>query len=171
MSETLDTKKLPAIDGFDISARIVPDTDSSPLDVDCYSAEDIAAWREDQWSYVGTIVTASRHGIELGSASLWGSEYGSSPGWGNRSISPLDGEGEEFINGYGPGLIAEAVAEAKATVEKLTAGPMWLIYADANGERHYQPWQDVATAGTLIDGDGDDMELVGWTTVAPGGAE
>lgn len=46
---------------------------------------------------------------------------------------------------------------------------MWLVYVDFNGNRHYQPWQDLTSAGTLIDPEsGDDMEVVGWTTAAPG---
>ncbi|MCV7174842.1 hypothetical protein [Mycolicibacterium sphagni] len=49
----------------------------------------------------------------------------------------------------------------------MKATPMWLVYADEHGERHYQPWADVATAGTLSDDDGEDMELIGWTDIAP----
>ncbi|BBY54004.1 hypothetical protein H7J07_05220 [Mycobacterium koreense] len=45
---------------------------------------------------------------------------------------------------------------------------MWLIYEDSTGEKHYQPWQDVDTAGGLVDPDTDeDMELVGWTEDRP----
>jgi len=47
-------------------------------------------------------------------------------------------------------------------------GNMWLVYADCNGDHHYQPRQDVAEVGTLIDPEsGDDMEMVGWTTTTP----
>lgn len=41
--------------------------------------------------------------------------------------------------------------------------PMWLVYVDATGKQHYQPWEDISTAGVLIDDDGEDMELIGWT--------
>lgn len=45
---------------------------------------------------------------------------------------------------------------------------MWLVYVDAHGGRHFQPWHDVVSVGTLIDPDtGEDMETVGWTTEAP----
>lgn len=41
---------------------------------------------------------------------------------------------------------------------------MFLVYKDSDGEFHYQPWQDVAEVGTLIDPEtGDDMELIGWS--------
>jgi hypothetical protein len=55
----------------------------------------------------------------------------------------------------------------------MNTAPMWLIYEDDDGEtvtRHYQPWQDIATAGVLINDIGNDMTLVGWTTEAPGGS-
>ena len=114
---TIDGKLVGVIDGFDIEAKLVPDVDTSPGEFDCYSDGDIAAWKRGDWSYVGTIVTASRVGVELGSSSLWGSEYGSRPGAG--WVSPLDGEGDEFINGYGPQLIREAIGEATAKLEEL----------------------------------------------------
>ena len=44
---------------------------------------------------------------------------------------------------------------------------MWLVYADDEGDWHYQPWQDLTESGTLIDQDtGNDMEMIGWTTQA-----
>lgn len=120
MEQIIERKSLGMIDGFAIVAVIVPDTDSHPDDADCYAEADKQAWREGRWSYVGTIVTAFQHGVELGSSSLWGSEYGYSPSWG-KDISPLDGEGDEFVNGYGPGLIAEAIAEAKEIASRISA--------------------------------------------------
>lgn len=118
--DTIETKSLGTLEGFDIEARIVPDDDAHTdedwrlLDRDARDAYD-----REEWSYVGTIITASREGIELGSASLWGSEYGLIPGvWG--WVSPLNGTGIDFVNGYGPDLIAEAIAEAKATLARLT---------------------------------------------------
>lgn len=118
--DVIDRKQLGMIDGFAIEAVIVPDLDANPDEADCYDEADKAAWRRDEWSYVGTIVTASQHGVELGSSSLWGSEYGFSPGWG-RFISPLDGEGETFVNGYGPSLIQEAIDEAKTIAARIAA--------------------------------------------------
>lgn len=46
---------------------------------------------------------------------------------------------------------------------------MWLVYADTEGGKHYQPWQDLEESGTLIDPEtGEDMEMIGWTTNPPG---
>lgn len=114
----IDQKHLGTVDGFDIDAYIVPDSDSDPSDADCYSADDIAAYRAGRWSYVGTTVTASRAGIVLGSAHLGGSEYGDLPGI-DHWVSPLNGDGDDVINGYGPQMIAEAIAEATAAIIKI----------------------------------------------------
>ena len=47
--------------------------------------------------------------------------------------------------------------------------PLWLVYEDETGTKHYQPYADVTSAGTLIDPEtGDDMPIVGWTDKAPG---
>lgn len=51
----------------------------------------------------------------------------------------------------------------------LSESSMWLVYADTDGSKHYQPWQDLEESGTLIDpGTGEDMEMIGWTTNPPG---
>lgn len=115
----IDTRRVGTVDGFEIDARIVADTDATPFEYDCYSAEQVDAWRNDDWCYVGTIVTASKNGIELGADSLWASEYGSMPGI-DEFVNPLNGDGDEFVNGYGPDLIAEAIADAKRTLASLT---------------------------------------------------
>lgn len=49
-----------------------------------------------------------------------------------------------------------------------TDAPMWLVYLDTEGDEHYQPWEDLVEAGTLIDPQtGEDMEMVGWTLRPP----
>lgn len=46
---------------------------------------------------------------------------------------------------------------------------MELVYRDADGNEHRQPWREVSEVGTLIDPEtGDDMELGGW---APSGGD
>lgn len=46
--------------------------------------------------------------------------------------------------------------------------PMWLVYRDADGALHYQPWEDLMEVGTLVDPQTDeDMEMVGWTLRHP----
>lgn len=50
------------------------DTDTKPTDVDCYDTEDVQRWRDDEWFYVGVVLSVSRNGVELSdhAASLWG---------------------------------------------------------------------------------------------------
>ncbi|MFZ2237973.1 MAG: hypothetical protein WAV90_00360 [Gordonia amarae] len=48
---------------------------------------------------------------------------------------------------------------------RISTSPMYLVYVDADGNHHTQPWGDVVDSGTLTDPDtGDDMEIVGWST-------
>lgn len=42
--------------------------------------------------------------------------------------------------------------------------PIWLVYKDEDGNLFTQPLMDMPEVGTLIDDDGNDMELVGWRT-------
>jgi len=61
-------------EGFDFVARLEYDNDSNPEDVDCYSPEDVQRWKNDEWFYVGVVLSVSRNGVELSdhAASLWG---------------------------------------------------------------------------------------------------
>jgi hypothetical protein len=54
------------------------------------------------------------------------------------------------------------------SAQRVFTADMWLVYADDGGKLNYQPWQDVDTAGPLIDAEsGDDMELIGWVDKLP----
>ena len=57
-----------------LCARLVYDTDTKPTDYDCYEHEDVQRWRNDEWFYVGVVLSVSRNGVELSNhaASLWG---------------------------------------------------------------------------------------------------
>lgn len=48
-------------------------------------------------------------------------------------------------------------------LEDVQDGPMYLVYVDGYGETHKQPWGDVVESGGLIDDDGDDMVIIGWS--------
>lgn len=122
--ETIASKYVGKVGGFDISARLVPDEETRTDDFDCYTSADRQAWIDGSWQFVGIIITASKAGIVLGEASMWANEYGDL-GYdddGNApSANPLDGDGDEFVNGYGPQMIAEAIAQAKAKLAELQA--------------------------------------------------
>jgi hypothetical protein len=61
-------------EGFDFVARLQHDTDTKPTDFYCYDAEDVQRWRDDEWFYVGVVLSVSRNGVKLSdhAASLWG---------------------------------------------------------------------------------------------------
>lgn len=63
-------------------------------------------WCEDRWSYVGLVVTASRKGVDLGSASLWGLES--------------DG-GADWLEAEAASLVSEAAADARAKLAEMVA--------------------------------------------------
>ena len=69
------------IDGTTFTAYTEHDPDTAPDDFECYSPEEIDAWKRDDWSFVGVIIYATRGGVLLGDnlASLWGIESNSSP--------------------------------------------------------------------------------------------
>jgi hypothetical protein len=118
----IESMKVGTVDGFDITAHIEFDPDTRPEDKEVYigDSEILDAWNRDDWHFVGTVITASKAGVELGTASIWGQEYGIWPGE-KHWISPLDGLGtDRFANGYGADLIAEAIEEAKAKIEELS---------------------------------------------------
>lgn len=100
-------------EGFSVRIDVVPDSDSTPFDADCYSGSDIQAWRDGEWIYVGFIYTATREGVELGSASIWGTEW-DFPGGSIVSIESWMAE-----NCYHPDLLDGALTEARATLARL----------------------------------------------------
>jgi len=76
MDGVIDWRTLPDRDGFTLTARKYHDTDSTPDDYECYTPKQVTAWQQDQWQFVGLVVTASVDGIELGTADLWSIEDG-----------------------------------------------------------------------------------------------
>lgn len=62
-------------------------------------------WCNDEWCYVGVVVTAYREGIELGRASLWG----------------IESDAGDYLTEVANELLDEAVDEAKETLGRLCA--------------------------------------------------
>lgn len=111
MSHILDTRTIadPAVPGLSYRVDIVPDPDETPYSTNVYTEADtdpemLAAWNNDEWQFVGVIVTPIIDTvIELDNldASLWGVAFGDLPG------STIDAE--RLVNHYpGPDLIKEA---------------------------------------------------------------
>lgn len=60
---------------FTIRAVIEPDSDTKPTDFeDCYTPQQIAAWKRDDWHFVGLVFGVYVDDIKLSdhAASLWG---------------------------------------------------------------------------------------------------
>ena len=73
----------PRVEGLSYLVQVVPDTDVSPGEFglypeSAYTQSQYDAWKRDEWSYVGVIVTPIIAGeqYERFSDSLWGVEYG-----------------------------------------------------------------------------------------------
>ena len=96
-------------EGFDFVARLQHDTDTKPTDFDCYDAEDVQRWRDDEWFYVGVVLSVSRNGVELSdhAASLWGIDC-NFPDTSNAYLSEVAQE-----------LEAEALDTARAEVARI----------------------------------------------------
>ena len=63
-------------DGFDITATLQDDTDSHVNDSECYSPVKIKQWFNNEWFFVGIVLSVEKNGIliDAHSASLWGIE-------------------------------------------------------------------------------------------------
>jgi hypothetical protein len=63
--------------GWTVTASLEADYDSTPHDGDWATPQDIAAWKNGKWRYVGVVVTVrDGEGREWGTASLRGVEHG-----------------------------------------------------------------------------------------------
>lgn len=94
--------------GFDFTARIEHDADTSPSDFGGYDAEHIAAWRADAWHYCGVVISAERNGvpIERHAASLWGIE-----------LNII--ENNDYLAEVANELLPEALAEAESRLQDI----------------------------------------------------
>lgn len=120
MRDAIDWRDLDARDGFELSARLYYDSDSTPDDYDCFTPKQVQAWRNDEWQFVGLVITASIAGTELGRASCWSVESGL---WtdtdendnvtGTRVLDPL--RDDDYLND----LIPEAIADARANLARI----------------------------------------------------
>lgn len=75
-------------EGYTIRATLHNDTDTHVQGFDCYSQEEIQAWKNDEWFYVGVVLSVSYNGIKLEdhAASLWGIDC-NFPGGTNAYLS------------------------------------------------------------------------------------
>lgn len=66
------------IERYDFQINIFSDIDAHPGDSDCYTDKQVAAWKDDEWEFVGVEVVPTRQGVTVHGAAdaLFGVEYG-----------------------------------------------------------------------------------------------
>lgn len=116
---------------FDFRIRVEEDNDSRPDDADCYSPEDMAAWRRGQWRFATAVLTPVDREtgtvFESCTQALGSVEWGTLPGWSDeaewgflpeppREVGRADWWDHPLRN-----MAVEAVTEALAEIEKLAA--------------------------------------------------
>jgi hypothetical protein len=91
-----------------VVATVYADQTTKPTDFDCYSPENIEAWRNDEWRYVGLVLDVFVDEILVSghAASLWGIEC--NMGDGNLYLSEIADE-----------LLPEALSAGRAEVVRL----------------------------------------------------
>lgn len=74
--------------GVTLAYEVYRDYDGTPEDAECYSPEDVAAWKNDDWHYYGVSVTATLGRFSV-TESLWGIDAGD---YWETPARPLDTE-------------------------------------------------------------------------------
>lgn len=103
-----DTSSI-TMEGFEITATIMHDDMTTPDRFDVFTAEEIAAWENDEWSFCGVVMSVSYNGVTLGehAASLWGIDL-NFPGGDNSYLAEVARE-----------LAPEALEAGKAALNAL----------------------------------------------------
>jgi transposase len=75
-------------EGYTIKATLHEDNCTHVRDSDCYSQEQIQAWKKDEWFYVGVVLSVSYNGTEIddNAARLFGVDC-NFPGGNNAYLS------------------------------------------------------------------------------------
>lgn len=98
--------------GFDFSARLEFDGDTDIEDFECFSKKSINSWKNDEWFFVGVVVSVELNGVLLSdhSASLWGIECN----FPSRRKNP-----NKYLSEVAKELEGEAMSEAILQREKI----------------------------------------------------
>jgi hypothetical protein len=99
------------VDGFTVYARLEFDYDTKVDDFDCYTPDVVAAWNNDDWRFVGVVLSVERADVTLvtNGPSLWGCEM-NFPAGDNARLAEVANE-----------LLPEALDLAKAKLAELCA--------------------------------------------------
>lgn len=96
-------------DGFDITATLHADQDSHVNNYDCYSPIKIKQWMNDEWFFVGVVLSVSKGGILIDkhAASLWGIECN------------YNKKGNKYLAQIAQELESEALEAARERIEQM----------------------------------------------------
>ena len=98
-------------DGYRLALTVHDDTASRPDDV---FSEDVKAWREDRWRYVGIeVAVVDDDGIELASDAVWGFELG--------DYWPMSTDAQIWAHAVDGGVVDMAIQSATARIERRAA--------------------------------------------------
>lgn len=77
-------------DRYDFKATIVEDIDTPITKSECYTSSQTKAWRNNEWFFVGVVISVSLNGVLLDdhAATLWGIEC-NFPKGGNKYLSEV----------------------------------------------------------------------------------
>lgn len=114
-------------DGWTVTADISPDHDTNPsADYDCYTSQDISAWRNDDWLFVVIgVFVQDDNGRDWGRSIMGGCEHG----WITSTDEHDNVTGGTYVDAladppgeYSPireyDMIAEALRDASAELER-----------------------------------------------------
>lgn len=125
MNYAIEKLELGEFEGFTLRAKVVPDYITDPAtDFDCYTENQIASYKYDEWSFVTLEVSAWVSGVELGTWSLGAIEYGDFPITDDQDniTGKTQIDLEKILSpdyGYREDAIEGAIFEAKATLERI----------------------------------------------------
>lgn len=107
------------VDGVPVSVRVVGDSDVTPGDFDCYTPDEVAAWRRGDWQYVGVIATVELGGVAFEpGAALWGIDYRTG-----------DWSHDDDAAGYFPETVRDVAREAIHEATETARNLLYLVNA------------------------------------------
>ncbi len=106
-----------------VSIELTNDVDNSPLDADCYSAEDISAWHLGSWHYVTVRALICWRGVVIGTDTLSGVEHGEMPEAGYVDalvvVAPVTTDATIISGSPAGSTVDAALDEAEAWLDTL----------------------------------------------------
>lgn len=135
--DLIERKILHDVAGWRISVDVIADWDVTPMEADCYDDVAIAKWHNDEWRYVGVVVSVELRDRLIAGDQLWGIAHGDLGNGINTSVWDLTPAGHMVLDGKRietsgsplAGVVVEALDQANAwlaTVVEQTTSAGWV---------------------------------------------